>query len=232
MLKKRNQSVRNKNMRKHIFKLTIGFCAFFFGLAWVAAYQFFLVGEITPTASQQIEKVEFDISDPDSVLPIDYKEEKLSDPKEDENNPEYFDPRGFYFNNDLPEELKDFAYFEIWGSSFDIDDGNSASDFQALNGSVLTEASNKTSIDGVDRLETFKYKKFELGHNRILFRTETNNRISYSFSGNFLVKGNFYTLDPNAKVVKGKLRKLKNGKIIAEKELDFEWTHTIGCCQR
>ncbi|NNF01040.1 MAG: hypothetical protein HKN25_18635 [Pyrinomonadaceae bacterium] len=219
-------------IRKLFLYLAIAATTLLFGLAWVGVYQFFLGAENGPRTSRQFEKVEFDITDLDSVLPIEHDEEKLSDPKEDEDNPEYFDPRGFYFTNDLPKELKEFAYFEIWGDEYGILTGNRESDFSTVRGSVLTENSNTETTDGASLLLSLKFEKLRIEDDSILFRTKTDEHTYYSFTGKFLVSGNFYTLDSEAKVLRGTLRKLKNGKILVETEVEFGWTHNIGCCQR
>ena len=98
--------------KQFLFNFSIYLAALLFGLAWVGVYQFFLsyqlVKNYEPATIQHFEEPPFDINNPESVLPINYKEEELSDPKEDENNPKYFDPEGRYY---ILEESKNFNHF-------------------------------------------------------------------------------------------------------------------------
>ncbi len=114
--------VKNMRLQSLLLNIGVGFLALLLGWSWVAAYQIFLGNTAKPTASQQPGKVEFDINDPNSVLPIDYEDDKLSDPKDDETNEAMFDPEGVYaIQGNLSEELAEFEGFEIVNKNLEVD---------------------------------------------------------------------------------------------------------------
>lgn len=216
-------------MKTLALNITVAVLALLFGLAWVAAYQFFLVGEITPTASQQVEKVEFDISDPDSVLPIDYEEEKLSDPKEDESNPEYFDPEGRFHLLEESKMFEDFSLLTIQNKNLEVDsDDERFGELIPPEGTLLL-ADKDEGADGCDMHDYFDIPKIRIENGRMNFETKKRNGIIYEFKGEFIVKGNFYTLDFYARVLQGTLTKKKNGKIVAKEMLKFGWSNSDIC---
>lgn len=210
--------------RRLFLNLAIGITTLLFGLAWVGVYQFFLGAEIGPTTSRQAEKIAFDINDPNSVLPIDYKEEELSDPKEDESNPKHFDPEGSYYFNDgmKPKGFEEVFYFDIYNKNFDVDpESESYGDLIAPTGTL--------AIQGEDDTKFLSFKSISVEDGKLKFVTEAIDGISYQFSGEFLVNGNFYTLDADADVLKGELKRLENNKVVLLHNIVLSWTMEDGC---
>ena len=232
------------NFKKIALYLSVAILTLLSGLAWVVAYRFFLENETVPAASLEAEKIEFDINDPESVLPIDYEEDKLSYPKEDENNPEYFDPEGRYFViGKISEGFEDFDSFFINNNKFDSEcDSEDYGETIAPSGYIQLKTPlveelppdldpakisiYHTEYDNRDYLELIGIK-IEKGH--IHFATKSVRGITYSFEGNFLVDGNFYTVDKDAKVLKGKLVTMLDGYVIAESEIMMGWELEIIC---
>ena len=221
---KRLMRFGNRKIKQNIFRYTVGFFAFVFGLAWVAAYQFFLGGEITPTASQQVGKVKFDISDPDSVLPIDFEEEKLSAPKQDESDPDKFDPEGRYYFLNGQKGFENLYIFSIYNKNLDVDpDDERFGELVPPKGLIWLDDTDKGAKDNCDMHDYVDVPQINIKDGRIGFVSKITNGISYEFKGEFVVKGNFYTLDPDAKVLKGILIKRKNGKEVSEEKVAFGW---------
>ena len=74
-----------------------------------------------------------------------------------------------------------------------------------------------------------EFRSITIKNGKLKIVTESFKDISYEFTGEFLVKGNFYTLDPEAKVLKGELVKKQNGKIIAQSQIVFGWGIEFDC---
>ena len=189
-----------------------------------------LGGELTPTASQQAKKVEFDISDPDSVLPINYEEENLSNPKEDENDPEKFDPEGRYFLIGESKGFENLYIFSIYNKNLDVDlDNERFGERLPPKGLIWLDDTDKGAKDNCDMHDYVDVPHFDISDGKIRFVSKKTNGISYEFNGEFLVKGNFYTLDPDAKVLKGTLVERKNGRQVAEEKVVFGWNPGETC---
>ena len=153
-----------------------------------------------------------------SILPINYEEEKLSDPKKDETNEAMFDPEGNYsIMGDSPKGFEDFYNFTITNKNFagDSEDEN----WRKLIAPIgFVEASNQ-----------YEFRNISIGNGKIQFRTKTIKGISYKFSGEFLIKGNFYTLAPDEKVLEGVLTKLQSNKMTAKSTVTFHWYFETSC---
>lgn len=215
--------------RNYIFYFVIGLTTLFLGLALVGIYNFFFgtVSTIENTngcTARKVEKVtevnqpkpiKFDINDPESVLPIDYEEEKLTSPKVDENNPEYFDPEGKYFVlDDSGNELGDLSFIRIENKNFEV--GAKDERFGA-------PINPKGSL-AVNEENQYELEKINISDGKLQTETITKDGIKYEFTGEFVVKGNFYTLDENARVLKGTLTKKRNGEVISKDDVTFGWT--------
>jgi len=202
------------NFRNLILNIAIGAAAFFFGLAWIDVYDYFLARETKNDAVEQkpVDKIDFNINDPDSLLPIDYEEDKLTSPKVDENNEALFDPEGYYFIlGDLPLGFEDFDVFAIDNKKFGINTNRERyMNFKAPSGFVETD-------------KQYEFSTISIGKGKIHFHTAGINGVSYEFDGEFLVKGNFYTLDPEEKVLKGTFTKKKYNAVVAISEVTFGW---------
>lgn len=199
--------------------------ALFFGLVWVGAYQLLLGASATSVESKSSHCVyktkaanNFDINDPNSVLPIDFEEEKLTSPKTNESNTAYFDPEGsYYLLDEAPKGFEDFKQFNINNKKLDVDPRDkSYGDVVAPTGSILLLKDNNQG-------SLVRFKNLEISDGKLMFEAQSNNGVSYEFDGEFAVKGNFYTLDQDAEVVKGVLIRKENGETVAESRVDFGW---------
>lgn len=215
--------------RNVLSNITIGLTTLFLGLALVGTYQFFL-GTSVPetstclavnppdyllTAENNTETAENNDNQP--LLPIDFEEDKLTSPHADENNSDYFDPEGYYFFDGFPKGFEDFLYIKISNKNFDVAKTDEHyGDLVSLNGFVI--------LDGKNRDKQIRFAEINVADGKLHFVTEAENGIKYEFNGEFLVKGNFYTLDENAKVLSGTLIKKSDDKIVAKNKLAFNWT--------
>ena len=220
--------------KKILLNLAVALSALLFGLAWVGVYQFFVEKTVEPKQEtilfQDIGEVTFDINNPESVLPIDFEEDKLSDPKEDEDNPKYFDPEGRYYFYGEPKGFENVFLISINNKNFEVEsDDLKFGDLIPPAGFILLEDTDKGAKDSCEMHDYIDLSKVNIEDGKMSFISKKKNGISYEFNGEFLVKGNFYTLDVGAKVLNGKLVKKKNGKIIAENDLTFGWTSAEKC---
>lgn len=212
--------------RNFVFSLFVGITALFIGLAAVGVYQFFFGNSDQATYSnlKTVEKVDFDINDPNSVLPLDYEEDKLTSPSVDETNEAYFDPEGHYhFLSEPPVDFEEFFYIAINNKNFDVE----ATDPKY--GELTTPRGHAILQTENNQVQYLDFDKLSIGNGKIQFETETANGIKYEFDGEFLVKGNFYTLDEDTEVLKGTFVKSKNGKQIAKSDVNLGWNLEIGC---
>ncbi len=210
--------------RNILLNLTVGFSALLFGLAWVGVYQFFVGDETGPATIEVSETTNFDINNPESVLPIDFEEDKLTSPNADETNEDAFDPEGYYFFDNEEKGLEDFFYITIKNKNFDTDPANeNFGDLMPPRGFVI--------LQGDEDVEYIDFETIKIADGKLQFETMNRNGISYEFDGEYLVKGNFYTLDVNEKVLQGTLVKKEDGKTVAKKDLKFNWTLEIDCLQ-
>ena len=211
----------NQKAMKRTIALGIlaGTFTFLFGLMWVGAYRY--LSNLNSGIETNVGN-SFDINDPDSVLPIDYEKEKLSDPKEDETNEAMFDPAGYYYFDEEPANFDDFYYIVINNSNIhDPVEPSGKNHTSKLSGFVLLQ--NAEKVDYLD----FESIKIEDG--KLSFATKVREGISYTFEGVFLIKGNFYTLDPDQKLLKGNLFKNRNRQTVAFINTTFKWNLDIGC---
>lgn len=211
-------------LKNLLFYFAIGVSTLVFGLAWVGVYNFFLNDSkaekplIKPSIAvqevKQIEDIKFDINDPESVLPIDYNEEALSDPKADENNPEYFDPEGTYLLSEKKKNFfSEFLGFTVKNKNFEADKKDQ------YYGELVSPRGYVNTTMG-----DFHFKQIYIANESIYFETENIEGVRYIFDGKFLVNGNFYTLDENTKVVHGNLSKVSGAKGYEIKNVTFTWT--------
>ena len=141
--------------------------------------------------------------------------EFFTPPSVDENNPDAFDPEGIY----EPVEVSEIKGFSIENKILDVD-----CDAYNFGDSTIPKLFVVTKDDKVLDADVLR-----LGNGRLEFETENSGGVRYEFKGDFLVKGNFYTLDPKKKVVSGTLTKLFEGKKVSETELSFTWSIDLSC---
>jgi hypothetical protein len=209
-------------VRNIIFNLAICVATLFFGLAWVGVYRFLSLenqnsinGKYCHYAAE--ETTAFDINNPNSVLPLNFEEDKLTSPKTDEMNEASFDPEGYYyFLDEAPNGFEDFRQFNIFNKNFDVNPkGRNYGELITPSGSMILLDHKKGTY--------IRFENLEISNGKIHFQAKSKNGISYEFDGEFLIKGNFYTLDENAKVLEGVLSKKEYGKTVAESRVTFGW---------
>lgn len=210
-----------------LFSIAIGLFTFGLGLAVAGVFGFFYGA---PAAEKphfcKVKKLDkatgviktgtpdFDINDPDSVLPLDHEEDKLTSPKSDENDTLYFDPEGVYFPlEETTADFEDLSYIKIENKRLDVPAYDERfGDPIAPKGVVV-----------IDERQQLELSRIEIANGKMHTETKENNGIKYEFDGEFVVKGNFYTLDENAQVLKGTLVKKRNGEVIAKGDIAFGW---------
>ncbi|MEZ5346675.1 MAG: hypothetical protein R2681_14075 [Pyrinomonadaceae bacterium] len=229
--------MKHKNI---ILNLSVGVAALIFGIAWVSIYQLILRNSIGPNLDPAIVKIkgvaDFDINDPDSVLPIDFNEDELSSPHEDDSNSDLFDPEGTYtVIETIPMEFDQFQAFTITNKRLDVDcDDQRFGEFITPNGFINWGKSDiEMSGNFVDPVRSrnipAEFDSLHIEKTKIQFKSQEIEGIQFTFTGNFLFKGNFYTLDPDAKVVEGTLARFINGKKTAETKVSFTWNLEMEC---
>lgn len=129
-----------------------------------------------------------------------------------EKETEYeFDAEGnYYIIGDLPKGFKDFDALSITTNSYE-------------------NGYNDTTIPPEGSIfikKEFKFVRINIGNKQIAFVTETKKGISYEFIGEFIEEKikhttNYgYEITENA-VLKGRLKKMREGKKVAESEVHF-----------
>lgn len=204
-------------VRNIIFYVAICITTLFFGMAWVGVYQFFLGTNEAETGKYCLVVNDFDINNPNSVLPLDFEEDQLTSPKMDETNEAYFDPEGYYyFLGDSPKGFEDFKQFNINNKNLDVNPKDRHyGELIKPNGSMILLDEKKGTY--------LRFENLEISNGKVHFDAQSKNGLSYEFDGEFLVRGNFYTLDENAKVLEGVLTKKEYGKTVAESRVTFGW---------
>ncbi len=198
--------------------------AFLFGLGWVAVFGFFSgTGPINTTENGLATDIEFARVVEQPAIPVSMDSEIFTPPSVDENNPNEFDPEGTY-STDADSDL-DFS-FVISNKNLEVAcDEKGFGDLVKPSGFVY-EGNLEKLTDGSAQ---FEFSTLQIEKDKIRFRTEEKNGVSYEFSGEFLVTGNFYTLDPDAKVLKGELVKKKNGETLESRTFVFNWSLDLDC---
>jgi hypothetical protein len=219
-------------LRNYPFYFTVALIALVLGLAWVGVYNFFLKQSLNPQSGDfyktvrvaEVETNEFDINDPDSVLPIDFEEDKLTSPHEDENNPKYFDPEGYYSFERPTKGFEDFFYIAVKNKNFDLPaEDERYGEEMPPRGHIILRVAETSEVEYID------FQTIEIADGKMSFETISQNGMTYEFAGEFLIKGNFYTLDEDTPVLKGILIKKKNGRTVAKSDFTFRWILEI-CC--
>ena len=129
-----------------------------------------------------------------------------------------------------PKTSTIFFLFTINNKNFEVDsDDKRFGDLIPPQGTILLEDTDKGSQDSCDMHDYLDIQNLKIENGKLNFITKKKNGITFEFKGEFLVKGNFYTLDVDAKVLKGILVKKKNRKIIAKETLTFGWDNSETC---
>ncbi|MGI8545569.1 MAG: hypothetical protein ACR2MD_19100 [Aridibacter sp.] len=221
-------------IRNLLLNLVVGLLAFIFGLVWVGVYQFFLSN--TLGYEVRLAKVNtpvtnvFDTNNSKSVLSIGFEEDKLSDPKKVEDNLAHFDPEGRYYFFEESKGFGDVFFISVNNKNFEVDsDDMKFGDLIPPKGFIVLEDKDNGAIDGCEMHDYIDIPNIEIEDGKISFVSKKQKGIIYEFKGEFIVKGNFSAFNFDAKVLKGTLKKTKNGKIIAKEELTFGWDSSEKC---
>ena len=124
----------------------------------------------------------------------------------------------------IPALAQRSARFDPDGSFWIIGDhGDGFSDFGGIN--LNAKRLRRLPPSGVQLMDgkTVRFKTLTVKRDNFTFTTVSVNGISYSFSGRFLIGGDFATIDLSDErpVLEGVLRKHKAGNKVAESRLKF-----------
>ena len=220
-------------------------------MGWVGVFRYFANAfeAPVPTPETSIFKVEEPEPIPSPPAPPEYSmDDKIfTPPQVDENNPEAFDPEGVYtvtgFLNPGEQWSEGFSILQyvvkypeiesmtplglfIYNKKLDVDCDDE--DFGKLEPPTGVLFVNNTKRE-TDEQIGFDIPRFNISEGMIKFSTVEQNGVSFNFDGEFLVKGNFYTLDPKAKVLEGTVTRIENGKKVAETKVSFTWSIDLTC---
>ncbi len=143
--------------------------------------------------------------------PLATYEQETAETEEDNE----FDPHNsYYMIGDPPKGFEDCKNLAIATKEFVTDSDGSFVEAYPIppRGSVFEDYEKPA----------FKFTGISIYNGRIAFATESSNKISYRFTGNFIL-GEELESDGivNLAYLTGKLTKLKNGKKLAEKEVKY-----------
>lgn len=126
--------------------------------------------------------------------------------------PDDFDPTGSYYlaNEKVPAAFADIEYIDITTREYGDENGTYFSRPIVPTGSLRTQ-------------KRFEFSKISFGNREISFETDLHDGISYQFVGTFPVATEYVTCEgcEYPADLKGRLKKLKNGKVIAEVQAEF-----------
>ena len=195
--------------------------AFLFGISWVGIFYLFQYGtrEAVFLTGQTESKKKTE------VLPM--SDEFFTPPQVDENNPKAFDPEGIYtVTGTISPVFDNFESIVISNKELSVDCDHV--DFgKLLKPSGFIYFRTPKAPDEAGSVADFR--DLTIGNGLLKFQAISENGVTYSFEGEFLIKGNFYTLDPDAEVLKGTLTKMVDGKTVAETEISFTWSIDLSC---
>ncbi len=138
-----------------------------------------------------------------------FEEFELSKEKEYVNE---FDPTGIYSmdNEKVPNAFADIQFIDITTREYRSENGKFTNTPVIPNGSIHTT-------------KEIRFTKIAVGEREIAFETETVNGISYKFVGQFPRSSEAVTCESceYPADLRGRLIKIKNGKVIAELDADF-----------
>ena len=208
----------------YLFRLVVAFAAFVCGVGFFAVGRYF---QTTFSAKEQ--KVELTAP---SVSGQTLAVEQNDIAADSEENTKYeFDIDGFYgIVGEQPNGFKDYDVTGKLPKGFE--------DFGEIGITTLSyeNASEENAYEGtpippegyVWTDKEYKFAKINVNNKYISFKTQTIKGVSYEFSGKFLEKAPFWTLDEQKPVLEGRFVKLKKGKKIAESNVKFVW-YQGGC---
>jgi hypothetical protein len=134
--------------------------------------------------------------------------------------PEFYTEGDFYIIGDLPKGFKDFRILRIITHDYE-------------------KASVENNYEGVpippegylEAKKEFNFTRIKIADKKISFETETKGGISYRFVGEFIEAEMIEVKDKDGEytdyvVLKGRLKKMRDGKNIAESEIKLAIAHS------
>lgn len=219
-------------IKNYLLKLTVGIAAFVFGFAWFSAFQYFQTVAIKANQEVSIKKHEMENTqtqsyaftedagqdfvfsdDADSTKEIEIVRLKKS---------EGFNPEGRYYFFEEHKGFEDIFFVSIQNKDLDVDqDDEKFKNSVSLEGVFVLEDTDNGAEDGCELHDYIYVPIIKIEDGKISFISKKKKGVTYEFKGEFLIKENYRTINVDEKVLKGTLKKKKNGKIIAKKELTF-----------
>jgi hypothetical protein len=210
------------NLKNYFLCAAVGFAAFgvSLGVLDIGRYvqAFFSPSEIKQDSLETL-KVEETISSPQV-----FREETVTEivSETDENTERKFYADGdYYIIGNKPKGFKDFEILEV--ITRDYSTISEANDYMGApippKGSVTVK-------------KKFNFTRINIADKQISFETQKKNGISYQFVGEFIEEEAIEIKDQTGEytdyaVLKGRLKKMRDGKTIAESDVKFAASH--GC---
>lgn len=209
-------------LRKYLIRTVVGAAAFLFGIGIFATWRYLQTAPPAPLpaydkdaeveAYRLRETYPMMPSEADTVTPVAKTETATETGK--------FDAEGYYYisADNTPKGFDDFENFSITSKDYKTENEEDYGKLIAPEGYVQAN-------------RELKFSRISIGDYQIRFETERVKGISYSFSGEFTETRNFNYLESEdrEKVLKGVLTKKRNGKKIAEAQVDFGWFLEMSC---
>ncbi len=204
----------------YLLRLAIAVAAFIFGISVFNAVQYFQ--SVFSAKEQAIESVAPDKIEPVIIEEITYPPQNVEQTKipvveqtdnSDKTEPETeiweFDGNGsFYITDDLPKGFKDFDTISVTTRDFGVE-----SEDYPYGVPIPPEGYVRTS-------KKYKFTLIGIANRQIAFKTETKEGISYKFVGK-LIKADYS--------IEGRLTKMRNGKKIAESNVQLTFDERCTC---
>jgi hypothetical protein len=181
--------------------------ALLFGLTAVAAFRFVLAAAAnaweTPVISEKVVPIENSSTSPT------FDQFEMIDDQPASND---LDPSGTYVfvAENIPKAFADIESLDITTREYTVENGT------YTNRPIVPSGMLETT-------EIFEFSKIYIGGREISFETEPVNGVSYQLVGTFLDSSEMITCETceYPRDLKGHLKKIKNGKVIAEMNAEF-----------
>jgi hypothetical protein len=204
------------NFKIFLFRLTAIVTAFLLGVGFFNAAQYvqsFFPAEtatVQPVVKQEI------VFAPEPVGMASVVINSKDVAKVEDTRPEFSAEGDYYIIGDLPKEFKDFDTLSITTTSYE--NASAENNYEAV--AIPPEGFIATN-------KRFNFKRINIADKQIAFETETKKGVSYKFVGEFIdeEKIEYKTAEgydfTEYAILKGRLTKIRDGKKIAETEVNF-----------
>lgn len=206
-------------LRVFVYRLAAALTAFVFGVGIFNAWRYFQTPEETVVAvtALPLNKQETIFLpppvEPFSAAVVDSTEDAKE--AEEETEPEFITEGAYYIIGNQPKGFKDIDGLEIIATDY-------ADELppESYNGRIPPKGYISTNKE-------FNFTRINIGNGRIAFETETKKGVSYKFVGEFIEgeKIEYKTAEGveyvDYAVLKGRLTKWRNGKVVAEAEVNL-----------